>query len=314
MLRLTRATIVIAVLLAAGAAGQSVRFTNQADQAFEAARRNEAPVFVYVTRSTAGEDEDIEDLERDHRKSFRHPVVAELLKRYVCFELSGSRYQDLLQKWQLPAQTRMMAIFVEGDGTRFGPPLTAPEIANPEQLAEALARTYRTFANKQYETTLKAIVAGDGSDVRQLQAALKRIQTGVITAADQDIIKLLENPDLPPAVRNEAFETLAVLSTQPAMEKLLELAVGGDRNAERQLARATPEGATYLFPALASEPIEQHIAAYQAIVKICDIDKPKAKGFWNNKNPDLLNAEVDRVREAATKAATRWKETYGRFR
>jgi hypothetical protein len=312
-MRICLLALVPLVLASPAWAQKAIRWNNDVAKAFEAARERDVPVLSYIKGST-GDEDDIEDFERDHRKAFDDPRIIELAQRFICVQMSRSRHRDILKKWRLPDRANLHVVIADGKGDLLDQ-LSPAEIANVNALGKTMSGAWRRFADALFKEKIEPILAAGDSKPKQLQDALKEIRSGLIVSADPAVRGLLDRAELDAKTRLDALKTIGELSTPDGVKLLLNLTVGGDKDALKALHGATPEGAEHLLDLIGStETPGLGPAAYAAVCKICRIQGGKPDKFWEGDNATAQQKEIDRVKEAAAKVIERWKEEYADFR
>lgn len=310
-----RALVVATVAwgLSSGALGQAqrpIQWISNTQQGVSQAKRAGLPVLFYVT----GSGREGGDLKDAQQRSFRDQLVRGIAEaRFVPIRLS------------LSSDNRAM---LERMGARVGygfclvvatPRLELVGMIPPGQLtdARALARqlttTFRKYRTGLFERELKPKLEEEATRPGDVIKALKTIEKLLIIEADEGVAKLLEREQLSKTVKKQVYNTLAVLSAPAGVKALLE-AAPRDKLAANALKRCTAGAAGEMLPALESENFEEFLVAYEAMTKICKIKGKKPRGFWGGKNERLISAELERVREAVTKSARRWRERYEAYR
>ena len=300
---LTLCTLLLAVT-AASAQSNSVQWIKDPVQAINLAKQLKRPLMVYVQASERYRDDQID---REHSRSFRNPVVVEKVHRnFVPLQLSRVRHRDKLEQFGFSQVANMEMTFVSPDGEILGR-LSPQGIAQDESLLQKLSMITEIWGKKVYTTEVKPKLSDPETESKELIAALELVVQMRIKVAEQDVIKLLERPRLDARVRQSAYETLAELSTKPAVEKLLELAHGGDEKAAQALGKCTPIGAEFMLADLKADAAPFDYVTYKAITKICRISKPKSERFFENARQRLKDNELERVTKQVRVVVERWK-------
>jgi hypothetical protein len=307
--------VLIATLAAASPAlaQKGIRWNNDAAKVFETARKQKVPVLAYV-KGSSGNDEDIEDIERDQRKSFDDPRIVKLAERFLCVQLSPTRHKEALKKWNINERLNLFVVVTDPKGDLLTQ-VQSGDVAEPDRFGREIAGAWRTFSEEKYKAELEPVLKAADSNPKQLLDALKDVREGVIRSGDQGVIEVLKREGLDARTRLEAFKTLSELSTEPSVKELLNLAAAGDKDALKALQSITPEGATHLLPSIGNtENPALGQTAYAAAAKVCKVPQPKPDKFWENASAADQQKEIDRVKERVEKVAERWKEEYGNFR
>lgn len=298
------------IALAQVASAQSVRWINPLEKGVAIAKGNDRPLLCYIIARSTDRNEKVE---REHNKTFRDPLAVELASRFVCVKVSRSANSDLLERWKLPRITNQEIVIANPDGELLDK-FSQSDIGDARIFADKLAAAFRSYRTTLYGQKLRPVLTAAGAKPKDMLAALKTIQEFTIESADADVATLLKRAELPPAVRKQGYDTLALLSSKVAVDSLFEAALAGDRLARAALGKCQPGAAKHLDPYLAGESMEKHVIAYEATTEICNIPDAKPERFWSAPNEQAKLDEVERVRKAAEQAAQRWDATFGKYR
>jgi hypothetical protein len=306
--------IVTATLsLTAWAHGQTrpVQWISNVNQGVAQARRAGLPIMFYVTGSGRGDGGDLEDAQQ---VTFRDPLVVGIAaERFVPIRLARStQTKELLGQLGAPTEHGHYVLFVTPEMKPLGT-VQPGQIADTRAMARQMTTAFRAFRTDVFERELKPTLENKEARPGDVIKALKQIEKLLIVEADQSVVRLVQEGGLSTNVTKKAYDVLAVLST-PAGTQALLAAAPNDKLAERALGRCQEGVAEALLPALESENFEEFIIAYEALVKICKLGRAKSRGFWGGKNERLINEELERVKQAATAKARRWKQTYEPYR
>jgi hypothetical protein len=201
-------------------------------------------------------------------------------------------------------------VIVTTPGGRKVAVLPPEDTSEPEKLADRLAEVYRDYANGRLEKRLKPVLeAEEKRNEEDILDALKQVAVIRPTQADRSVIGLLEQEGIGTAVREQAYATLAVLSTKPAVETLLNRAEE-DNAAARALRACTPAGAEIMVAGIQSDRPGQLAAAYEAAAAVCELPDAKPRDFWTGDDAAGQEAELERLRKHAAKAAKAYREQH----
>jgi hypothetical protein len=307
-------TVVAGVCLTASAAGQTqpIQWLGNVSQGVSQAQRVGLPIMFYVSGASKSEgDNDMKDAQQ---VAFRDPLVGGIAReRFVPIRLPRStETKALLEQLGAPTEHGNYVLFVTPEMKMIG---TAPpdQVASAKALAGQMTTAFRKFRKELFERELKPKLESAETPVKDIISILKKIEKLLIIEADESVVQLVKEGRLKPNVQKQAYDVLAKLSTPKCAKTLLE-AAPGDKLAEQALGRCEPGVADVLIAALESESFDESVIAYEALIKICKIGGKKSRGFWGGKNERLINDELDRVEQAARKAAQRWKEEYEAYR
>lgn len=274
------------------------------EQAVATAQKQHRPLMGYVLRSSSNRDE---DLERAQKRVFNDPRVQQLAKRYVPVKMSMSQQRDVLKKWGLPADANLYIVFATPTGEKLDD-LGPSGLANVDSTIQKMSRCYQIYRKQVYEKDLKDSLESESTSTADLMKALALVQQLSLVEADASVVKILDRKNLDKKLANEVYETLARLSTQATVTRLIALTKEKDAAAIKALAQCNPGAAEFLAPSLTSTDQDERVAAYLAIVKICRIKDAKPEKFFTGKNARIIEDEIQRVKKLAEKTAARWKE------
>lgn len=232
---------------------------------------------------------------------FDDPRVVDAARNFVALQVPlghGTAY-DLLEG-RVPARVNRLLVLLTPDGE----PLGRYGIAgSPESLAAELRLAFRAYSRNLFESKLRPVLEDDQASERALGIALRKIRDFEIVEADEAVICLTERPKLGAGVRRLVYEVLASLSTQAAVDHLIDWVVQGDgvnaRNARRALEDVKPSAAAHLLSVLDADEADRRLAAYRAMVRVLQIPNPKADRFWDIASERPREQEMERVRGLA---------------
>lgn len=328
--------VVGAVSLAAFALAQvqkPIQWISNVEQGVAKAKRSGLPIMFYVAGSSRGDEGDLDDAQQ---RAFRDPLVRGMAEqRFVAIRLARSNATaSLLEEMGVSgageagaqgggnrgargrsdraARFGMYIVCATPDGKLIGviPP---GQVAEQRVLARQLTAMFRKYRVGVFERDLKPTLEDEAARPADLMKALKKIDKFLITEADDSVVKLLERGQLGSTVEKQVYNVLAVLSTPRSVKSLLE-AAPRDKLAAAALARCTPAGAEVMWSASKGGEMEQFVAAYTAVTKICKIRDAKPRGFWGGPRQQLIDAEIERVTQEVERRAKRWRETYEEYR
>lgn len=293
------------------AQNNSINWSTNIDQGVALAQRNNIPIMFYVL---AGSDDRDNDTERDHRRAFADPRVVELSKRFVTLHMSRSRFRDQLTQWGLPPGSNMMIVFTRPDGTKIDF-LGDQGVAQAQSLAQKMALVFNKFRTDIFEEQLKPKLVEEKVNEGDVRKALKLIESYTILAADDELIEFVAREDVSPALKLDAYETLALLSTPTGLKALLAIAPDEPKIA-KLLEKCTPDAADRMLEQMTLDnpkPV-MFFATYSAVTKICRVKSPKPDKFWTGDNLRIKNEELERVRGIVRDVAQRWRDVYADYR
>ncbi len=245
------------------------------------------------------------------------PRVVYAARRFepVAVDRTDGAYAGMFAELGVGLHTPYRILIVSPEGAKLGDFLIAP---NPADLARDLARTFRAYGRKLFETDLKAKLDDPELPAGELKAVLQIVRDFSIGEAEKGLIDLLERPQVEPAIRRLAYDGLAALSTKGAVELLLDRAATAQKAeasaAAAALAQCTPAGAEHLLDALETpEERDRLLAAYRALVKICEVPAPKSDRFWQGDNKRVQTEEIGRVKALVTESVRKWKALFGDY-
>lgn len=289
--------------------------------AIASAKQSRRPILMLIegTRASSHRQHlyshnDIEQREN----TLSDPRVARAARVFtpVAVNRTDSSYADIFVELGVGLHTPYRILVISPEGTKLGDFLIAP---NPAELARDLARTFRAYSRRLFETELKSKLEDPTLPDGELKAVLQIVRDFGIGEAEKGLIHVLERPQLDPAIRRLAYDGLGALSTKGAVEFLLDRAATAEkadaRAAADALAQCTPAGAEHLLDALATPEADARFqAAYRAIVRICAVPAPKPDRFWQSDNEKVQSNEIARVRAFVTQSARKWKADFGEYR
>lgn len=264
------------------------------------------PLLFHLASTDRGGDNDFEDAQR---RAFRDPAVSALARqRFTPVRLMRTNEtEQMLRHIGAPVWFPLALLVVAPDGTVIGS-VRLDRSVEPAALAGELARQFRKYRQQLFDQRLKPVLTDDKTPVRDLRRALGIIREFTIEEAADAVVLLLDRPKLSRYLRQDVYDTLALLSTEKATQVLLDEALE-NRGAAAALGRATPQAAEYLLDALDPEDQTRLKVAYAAIVRICAVKGARPERFWEQENRALAAEEIERVRQIVATAATRWRET-----
>lgn len=284
----------------------AIPWLTEPQRAVSEAKGSLRPLMVYVLASNKDRDP---KLDHEQKLALNDPRVVRLSQRFVPLRLSRSIHRDVLSSFGLSERANMEMSFVTPDGELLGS-LSAGGVAQASSLASKLLLVFDAYVKKLHQTQVKPVLDDPNAKPEDLKQALRVATTFYMTVAESEIIALLERPRLDVAVREEAYDALAALSTKGGVAKLLECARGEDARAAKALAKCTPVGAEHLLSELSPDAEEVDYPVYKTAAQICGVHSVKPKKFFENAKPRLKKEEVERVCRLVHEAAERWKEMH----
>jgi len=308
-----RAAVAGICLLASANVGlaqnKSIQWQQDAQKAIEQAKKAKRPLMVWITSRS---DDRPEDTEQAQKRAFMNATVFEVSQRFVCLQISRSRYKDLLEKWQMPPSANLDIIWVTPDGAKIDQ-ISPSGAALPESLIQKMVLVFRAYRAQLFDKELRASLTDEKAKAGDVKTALDLVEQMWITQADDSLINLAKRTTLDEPTRTRAFGVLASLSTKSAVNYLLE-ASEKSKPAADALNKGTPAGAGHLLDAMAGEDKAKAIRAYTAICRMCKISDAKPEKFWDSDNAKIKSDEQDRVKKLAEKAAEAWEKKVGQYR
>lgn len=298
--------LIAGVLLPMIAVAQSQGINWQRDPraAVSAAQRANRPLMFYVIGASRGR----EDFSDDHRRAFQDPVVVRLSQRFIAVQLQRSQHRELVEGWSVGPNSNGDIVFTKPDGKEIGT-IGASGVSKVDSLRQKLFECFRAFRDDLFTTDLQPVLTNEESPAKDVRAALKLIDEYVIESADGAVVALTNREKLDPAVRIQAFETLAKLSRPAGIRRLAE-AAEKDKAAADAMKKAQPPAAEALLEQLTPELMSTNPARfaelYQTVTQICRIRNVKQARFWEGTNERVKSEELERVRDLVRKAALNW--------
>ncbi len=302
----------LVLLTPAAAIGQSgsINWLRDAAQAAKQAEQTGKPIMFYVVSRQGDRPDEIETAQKE---SFRNPIVVELSKRFVCSQLSRSRFPELLEKWGLPPRTNLEILFVTPQGEQVGAKLSPSDVASAKALAQRMANAFDQYRKQVFDKDLKPILESDESKPAEVKRVLNVVRQLTILSADVAVKKYAEREGIDDQLRQDAYDTLAVLSTPAAVDFLFTRGLE-EPGLVKTLAKCTPGAAARLADFVGGPDAAKSLLAYNAVTKICKIKDAKNDKFWDGDNQKALEREIDRVKNEVQRVAARWKEQYEPYR
>ena len=189
-------------------------------------------------------------------------------------------------------------------------------VHQPDTFAQKMTLVFNVYRTRLFDLEIKPVLAEHKTKAATLKKAFAVIARFNIEQADAAVIEVLDRWKTDRAMSKQGFAALASMSTKPAVDYLFTKAKTGmhGQNAAAALAKCTPAAAESMLPNLTGEDADRMLLAYKAVCKICRVKKPKPDRFWKGKNQRLKSREIERVKKQVEKTATRWKNSYGRYR
>ncbi len=189
-------------------------------------------------------------------------------------------------------------------------------VYQPDTLARKMTLVFDAYRTRLFDDEIKSVLADRKTKSATLKKAFTVIKKFNIERADTAVIEVLDRFKSDEAIAKQGFAALASISTKPAVDYLFTKAKTGmhGQNAAAALAKCTPAAAESMLPSLTGDDADRMLLAYNAVCKICRVKKPKPDRFWKGKNQRLKSREIERVKKQVEKTATRWKNSYGRYR
>ena len=285
------------------------------------AKQTRRPILMLVegTRTSSRRQHLYSHNDIEQRKNtLSDPRVAYAARMFVpvAVNRTDGAYADMFAELGVGLHTPYRILVISPEGAKLGDFLIAP---NPADLARDLARTSRAYGRKLFETELKAKLDDPELPAGELKAILQIVCDLSIDEAEKGLIHVLERPQLDRAIRRLAYDGLAGLSTKGAVEFLLDQAATAEKAdagaAAAALAQCTRAGAEHLLDALETpEERGRFLAAYRALVRICEVPAPKSDRFWQDDNKKVQSEEIGRVKALVTESARKWKALFGDYR
>jgi len=288
----------------AAAQNDRINWGTDPREAVHAAQRYGRPLMVYVLASSQNRDD---DLERAQKRALSDARVLQRAKNYVPLRLSRSRHRNILKDFGLPTHANMMMSFVTPDGEVLGT-LGAQGVGQVDSLVQKLKLVFNTYRKKVYDGRVKPILDDADAKPADIKQALALIDEFEIDSADKDVVALLDRKRLSKVLRKQACGTLAALSTQTAVTKLLELVDAGDADATDALSKCTPPAAEMMLSKLEADAEAFNYAVYKAVTRICRIRSVKPARYFEKASERLKQSEVERVTRLVQMNAQRWRE------
>ena len=303
---MARRLVLLVVALGTGAvwAQDAISWQTDPKAAVRTAQSSGRPLMVYVLASSKDRDDKVKNAQRE---ALADPRVVRLAQRFVPLRLSRSGDREVLKDFGLRETANMEMSFVTPDGEKIGD-LSAGGVGQADTVVQKLNAVIKVYRETIFKKRVKPVLDDPKAKPADLKQAVRLVGEFGIATGEADVLALLDRERLQMAVRTAIYETLADLSTKTGVEKLLELTRGDDAQAAKALEKCNPVGAETLVADLSAESFDY--AVYKTAAQICGIRDMKAAKFFDNAQPRLIEAEVERVRKLVQDAARRWKETH----
>lgn len=299
----------LAAVVTAEAQNNAIAWSRNVEQSVALAKRTRRPMMFWVLGGSSSRDH---DLERDQKRAFADPSVAELSRRFVTVRISRSVHREQLDAWGLSPRTNLEIVFTTPDGEKIDT-LSGGGVREPEAFARKMSLVFQSYRSKIFETELKEKMEAAETPESELRAALDLIADFTILSAATTTVKLLDRDDLSESTRGKVYDTLAILSTPATVDALLENAPT-DPLAAKALSDCTPDAAETMLRELGGDDPEMHLIVYHAVTQICKIRDVKPDKFWNGEIRSLREKEIERVKRIVSETARRWRERYDEYR
>lgn len=290
-------------VVAVAAAQQGVNWITDPTRAVQTAKQANRPIMAWVRDSS---EDRADDLERDQKRAFQNPMVLKQMRRFVTLRLSQTVNRNVLPQFGFNERANMELSFVAPDGTVLDR-MAGGMVANPEALASKLRQVFRAYGTKVYEADVKPVLAKEDAEPKVLKTALDQVGEFEMQVADKDVAALLDRETLPKNLRKDVIDTLTQLSTQVAVDKLLELARADDPLAEKALLRCTPAAAALMLAEVKPDAEPFDYLVYSTAGKICRVPKILPVKVMEKFTVDKRTQEVERVKKTVDEVAARWK-------
>lgn len=305
----------VAVLCFAASTGvalaqnKSIQWQQDAQKAIEQAKKTKRPLMVWITSRS---DDRPEETEQAQKRTFANATVYDVSQRFVCVQMSRSRYKDLLEKWQMPPTSNLDIIWVTPDGSKIDQ-ISPSGAALAESLIQKMLLVFKAYRGQLFDKELRAPLSDEKAKPGELKNAIDLVEQMWITQADDALINLAKRQSLDEPTRARAFSVLATLSTKSAVNFLLESAEKSKPAADA-LNKGTPAGALHLVDAMLGDDKPKAIRAYTAVCRMARISDAKPDKFWDSDNAKIKADEQERVKKLAERAADAWEKKIGQYR
>lgn len=295
-------------------AQRKVSWTRDVQAAVAKSKQTKLPLMFLIEGDSRERDQRLDD---ERRKAMLDDRVVYAARRFipVIVVRSDSRQQDLFRRLQVPASANMDVVFSTPDGEKID---TFSALHQPDTFAQKMTLVFNAYRDQFYKQELKGVI-DDPTNVANTIKALKFVEAFTIESADRDVVKLLEKASGNPRLKQQAMETLAALSTEPAVEALWKEALLGPGESGRAAAKALEK----ITPAAAERVMRQGfnsgdprelVLAYNVVTAACSIKDAKPDRFWEGDNQRVQKQELERVTRIVENKAQRWRDTFGRYR
>jgi hypothetical protein len=297
----------LSIVLVAEAAGQAgLDWPTNLEPVVAQARKENRPLLIWATRSTRDNDYDSDRADRRYaaqKKALQDPEVIAAARPFLTCRMDVVRYRDEAQKLGVHA-FQIVTAMPDGEKLRE---ISTGEAKEAAAIAVSLREAYSDFGARLYPKEAQPALTDAKTAPQKTRDALQFVARFRVSAADKDVIGLLDRPKLDASVHQSALRTLAALSTDPSVEALFE-AAKKDRKAEPILAECDKSAAAVLLEHLESRDAGEQRIAYVALVKLFKIPDVKGESFWETAPQELRDREAARVRDRISENAKARKD------
>lgn len=317
MSRLISTALLILIAAAPAVPAQNaIRWNANFEQGIAEAKRTHRPMMIYIHGYTDERRAEDSDIENDQRKAFMDPTVLSISKYFVPVQGGLAGHRDLLKKWGMSDKTEYEIVFVTPDGEKIDS-IGSSGVAQPVSLAQKMGMCFTKYRNDYFHSTLQKVLDNEKSKPEEIRGALQTIVDFNILIADEALVIMLKRPNLPDAVRTQALDVIAKLSTPMVAKYLLEQASKEpkDPKALATLAKCAPPVAEQLIDWMEQgDDAKKQYLAYTTAAKIVKAGEVKNEAWWGKVNDKIKGDEIKRLSAIIRSTAQKWKERNGEFR
>ncbi len=296
-------TGLIAAVITMSLNAQTIPWIADVKKGMAEAERLSMPMLFYIGAAKT----DTEAHDEAQQRSLTAPEVCTIAsERFVPIRLRESATTRVLMEQMQAHDATAFSIVTATPKGRLLRTIPASEVAQPDKLVGELMAISREYGTELFQSDLKAKLENENSRPKELTAALELIEKLLIVDADSSVIGLLERETLPDAVKTQAYETLAALSTRRATEALLSAALRGEA-AKTALAKCTPDAAEVLVAALDPKELDKLRIVCSAVSRMCGIADCDPGLFAPDVDRQLHKKEIERLKSAAAQCAKEWR-------
>lgn len=232
---------------------------------------------------------------------FADPRVIDAARPFVALQVPQGHgtARDLLGD-RIPARVDRVLVLLTPQGDALG---QYGITGAPESLATELRLASRAYGRMLFDEKLKRVLKDEQASEQALRRTVDKVREFEIVEADDAVIAVAERAELGSAMRKQVYGTLGYLSTQAAVDYLIDRAVQGDK-AEASLAALALQSLRLSSTAPLVQILEksgprERVVAYRTLVRLLQVPKPRPDRFWESADERSVEQEVERINKLA---------------